>query len=150
MLWASHRKKFRTRASEKLEAHKNSELAAIGEFQSFTARVFHRLGSYWRHSGHEWPRRLGHRVAITALVRVVSVSPIMPGVLNPLLSTTAFFVCCCMRRRFSICADVTRRRFGIPRRERTMWHVERPENFGYDATGSRWRRNHNPRWQRVY
>ena len=48
----------------------------------------------------------------------------LPGFFNPLLSTTVFFVCCGMRRRFSICADVTLRRFGIPRRERTMWHVE--------------------------
>jgi len=50
--------------------------------------------------------------------------PTCRGVLNPLVSTTAFFVCCGMRRRFLICADVTLRRFDIPRRERTMWHVE--------------------------
>ena len=48
----------------------------------------------------------------------------MPGFLNPLLSTTAFFICCGMRRQFSICADVTPRRFDIPHREWTMWHVE--------------------------
>jgi hypothetical protein len=53
------------------------------------------------------------------LCRLKKLQQILPrtcqGFLNPLLSTTAFFVCCGVRRRFSICADVTLRRFGIPR-----------------------------------
>jgi len=34
-------------------------MSACGTSRRFAAT--HRLGRYWRHSGHEWPRRLGKK-----------------------------------------------------------------------------------------
>src|SRR5262249_42167045 len=53
--------------------------------------------------------RAGAWLSDRSVLRGQSRSSDMRGVLNPLLSTTAFFVCCGVQRRFSICADVTTR-----------------------------------------
>ena len=37
----------------------NSEPSTHGTSRRFAA--MHRLGRYWRHSGHEWSRRLGQK-----------------------------------------------------------------------------------------
>jgi len=70
------------------------------------------------------PRRVGSQRLGRSSVVSRNYNKFWPRGLNPLLSTTAFFVCCGMRRQFSICADVTLRRFDIPHREWAMWHVE--------------------------